>query len=165
MELTQVGYFSKTQGTKGELALKYNVDFFVEEVNAIFIETVTGKAPYFVKEIKQNNANLIVGLEDIDSIEKAKTLVGKAVYINSKFIDTSNEEFNWIDFEVIDHLHGNLGKIIEVNNNAHQLLVTINYKTKEIILPLVEELIEKIDEEKKQIFYKSPEGLIDIYVG
>ena len=165
MELSQIGYFSKTQGTKGELALKYTVDFFVEEVTAIFIETATGKAPYFVKQIKQNNASLIVGLEDIDSIEKAKFLVGKAVFINTEFINTDNQEFDWIDFEVIDHLHGNLGKIIEVNTNAHQILVTINYNTKEIILPLVEDLIEKIDEEQKQIFYKSPEGLIDIYIG
>jgi 16S rRNA processing protein RimM len=164
MELTQIGYFSKTHGTKGELALKYSVDFFVDEVKAIFIDTATGKAPYFVKEFKQANTGLIVGLEDIDSIEKAKSFVGKSVFINSEFIDTDTETLDWIGFEVIDHLHGNLGKIIEVNDNGTQLLVTINYKTKEIILPLVEDLIEKIDEENKQIFYKSPEGLIDIYI-
>jgi 16S rRNA processing protein RimM len=164
MQLTQIGYFSKTQGTKGELTLKYTIDFFVEEVTAVFIETATGKAPYFVKEIKRNNASLIVGLEDIDSIEKAKPFVGKAVFIDSEFIDTSAEEVNWVGFEVIDAIHGNLGKVIEVMDNGHQLLVTINYKEKEIILPLVEDLIEKINEDTKQIFYKSPEGLIDIYI-
>jgi len=164
MELTQIGYFSKTQGTKGELTLKYTVDFFVEEVKAIFIDTATGKAPYFVKEIKQNNASLIVGLEDIDSIEKAKSFVGKTVFVNSDLIDSSVEEANWIDFEVIDHIHGNLGKIVEVTDNGQQIIVTINYKTKQIMLPLVEELIEKIEEQKKQIFYKSPDGLIDIYI-
>lgn len=164
MELTQIGYFSKTHGTKGELSLKYSIDFFVDEVNAVFIDTATGKAPYFVKEIKQANNGLIVGLEDIDSIEKAKSLVGKSVFIDSEFIDKDTETLDWIGFEVIDHIHGNLGKIIDVNDNGTQLLVTINYKTKEIILPLVEDLIEKIDEENKQIFYKSPEGLIDIYI-
>ncbi len=164
MELTQIGYFSKTQGTKGELTLKYTINFFVEDVKAIFIDTATGKAPYFVKEIKQNNASLIVGLEDIDSIEKAKPFIGKAVFINTDLIDASAEEANWIDFEVIDHVHGSLGKIVEVTDNGHQVLITINYKLKQIMLPLVEELIEKIDDQKKQIFYKSPDGLIDIYI-
>lgn len=164
MEVTQIGYFSKTHGIKGELVLKHSVNFTIEDVKAIFIETATGKAPYFVKEIKSSNNGLIVCLEDINSIEKAKSFVGKSVFIHSEFVDLTSQADDWIGFEVIDNIHGNLGKIINVNDSGSQTLVTINYNSKEIILPLVEDLIEKIDEDKKQIFYKSPEGLINIYI-
>jgi 16S rRNA processing protein RimM len=38
------------------------------------------------------------------------------------------------------------------------------YKEKEIILPLVEDFIEKIDENEKKLFFNAPEGLIDVYL-
>lgn len=164
MELVEIGYFSKTHGTKGELLLKYTINFFTEELNAIFINTATGKAPYFVAEIKSSNHGLIVALEDIDSIEKAKIFVGKTIFISSEFVDSESESFNWIGFEVIDNKYGSLGNIINYSDNGAQELITVNYKSKEIILPFVEELVEKIDEAKRQIFYKSPEGLVDIYI-
>jgi 16S rRNA processing protein RimM len=38
------------------------------------------------------------------------------------------------------------------------------YKNKEIILPLVNDFIEKIDETDRKIYYNAPEGLIDVYL-
>ena len=57
MDLSVIGYFSKTHGVKGQLIIKADKEFFSEDVKAIFIETSSGLAPYFVKELSPNKKN------------------------------------------------------------------------------------------------------------
>ncbi len=165
MDLTQVGYFSKTHGVKGHLILKRDKDFSEDGLKAVFIESPTGKAPYFVSEIKQINNGMILVLEEVTSVEKAKSMLGKAVFIDSGLIEEQEEDFNWIGFEVIDKIHGSIGTIAGVSDNGHQVLLNIPYKGKEVLLPLVEDFIEKIDEQDRKLFFNAPEGLIDVYLG
>ena len=153
MDLTQVGYFSKTHGVKGHLILKVDKDFFTDELKAVFIESPTGKAPYFVSEIKQSNNGLILCLEEVAAVEKAKSLLGKAVFIDSGLVDEQEEEFDWIGFELIDKHHGSLGNVTGTSDNGHQTLLSLQHKGKEVLLPLVEEFIEKVDEENKKLFF------------
>ena len=165
MDLKEIGYFSKTHGIKGHLILKSELDFYFENVNACFIDLAGSKAPYFIAEIKENDRGFIVLLEDVDAINKAKPLVGKKIFIDSKYVPEQEESINWIGYELIDKNFGSLGNITEVNDNGVQILVSINYKDKEIILPLVDDFIEEIDEEAKQINFNAPEGLIELYLG
>lgn len=164
MELLPIGYFSKTHGVKGQLILKAEKGFLVEDVKAVFIEMAGAKAPYFITEIKESNNGIIVGLEELTAVEKARTLIGRQVFIDAALVEEEEDEENWVGFELIDKHFGLLGKIKEVTDNGVQTLVSLIYKEKEIILPMVEEFIEKIDEEGKQILYNAPEGLINVYL-
>lgn len=164
MNLAEIGYFSKTQGIKGHLILRTESEFYFEDLNAFFIESGGSKAPYFISEIKETNNGIVVLLEEIDSIEKAKQLIGKKVFIDSEFLGEETNEDDWIGFELIDEKLGSLGTIVEMNDTGYQVLVSIIYKDKEVILPLVDEFIERVDEPAKKIYFKSPEGLIDIYL-
>jgi 16S rRNA processing protein RimM len=164
MELAYVGYFSKVHGIKGQLVLRLEHDFLVDEVNALFIETTTGKAPYYISDIKENKSGLIMSLEELDTVEKARSLTGKKVFVDSKFMIEEEEDFNWIGYELIDKSYGSIGKISELTNNGVQLLITVSFNGKEIILPLVEDFIERIDEAEKKLFFNAPEGLIDVYL-
>jgi 16S rRNA processing protein RimM len=164
MDLKEIGYFSKTHGIKGHLILKSEADFYFEEVNAFFIDSGGSKAPYFVSEISDTNNGIMVLFEEITSVEKAKTLIGKKVFIDSQFVSEEDAAIDWVGFELIDSLHGNLGEITGVSDNGHQVIVSILYKNKEIILPLVDDFIEKIDEASRKIFFKAPEGLIEVYL-
>lgn len=164
MDLKEIGYFSKTHGVKGHLILKSEAEFYFEEINAVFLETSGSKAPYFISEIKESNTGLIVLLEEVNAIEKAKLLIGKKVFIDSQFISEENPEEDYVGFELIDAHYGSLGQILEVNDSGPQVLVSILYKEKEIILPLVEAFIESIDTAKKKIQFNAPEGLIKLYL-
>lgn len=165
MDLSLVGYFSKPHGYKGHLILKIEKDFDIDKANALFVETATGKAPYFISEIKDANNGLIVALEEIDSAEKAKPLIGKKIYAESKYLFKDEQGIEWMDYEVIDAALGSLGKVQGVSDNGQQLLLSLSYKGKEVILPLVEDFIEKVDEGNKVLHFKTPEGLIDVYLG
>lgn len=163
MELTEIGYFSKTHGIKGQLILKTERDFDPEAVKAVFIESSTGKAPYFISEIKETNTGIIVGLEEVVAVEKAKLLLGKKVFIDATLVE-EEEVSDWMGYEVIDKHHGSLGTISGSSDNGQQELINVLYKGKEIILPLVDDFIESVDEEAKKLYFNAPEGLIDLYL-
>jgi len=164
MELSPIGYFSKTHGVKGQLILRTESDFDLETLKVLFVEAAGAKAPYFLSAFKENNTGIIISLEDIDAVEKAKLLLGKKVFIDAALISEEAAETDILGFELIDKQHGSLGAIISTSDNGQQVLVSVNYKGKEVILPLVEEFIEKIDETEKTIFFNAPDGLIDVYL-
>lgn len=161
MTLVEIGYFSKTHGIKGALHLKININFDNENVDAVFTDTNLGKVPHFIKTIKHSNTGLIFELEEIDTVESAKKLIGHKVFIKAEFIiETEND--SWLGYELIDNKLGSLGKIIEETDNGYQTLVTVIFRSKSIDLPLADDLIESIDDNTKIIKYSSPEGLIEM---
>jgi 16S rRNA processing protein RimM len=165
MDLSFVGYFSKTHGFKGHLVLKIEHDFEIEKAKALFVETSGSKAPYFISELKEGNNGIIVSLEDVDSETKAKSLIGKKIYAEAKLLFKEEEDNEWLGFEVIDKKYGSLGTVHEVSDNGEQLLLSLTFKGKEVILPLVDEFIARIDVQRKKLHFKAPEGLIEVYLG
>ena len=57
-----------------------------------------------------------------------------------------------------------LGEILEVIEQPHQLLCRIELKNKEVLIPVNESFLKKIDHKKKQIMMELPDGLIDVYL-
>lgn len=163
MQLTEIGYISKTKGIKGELVLKTEQLFELEDLKVIFIDEQGNKAPHFIEEIRVINSGIQFKLENIGSVELARRLVGKKVFVEENIIEIQEEDW-LLDYEVIDHRFGSLGKVLETEDNGAQMLLHLNYKDKQIILPYVEEFIMEVNEETKKIMYNAPEGLIDIYL-
>ncbi len=163
MNLLESGYFSRTHGTKGQLVLKSSVNFEPEEIKVVFVELSGSKAPFFVEEYKTAGADLVLSLESIDSPEKAKGLVNKKVFLEENLVRPETEE-EFVGYMVHDALKGPLGEVSEVSENGVQQLLHVNYEGKEIILPMVEDFIEAIDHEKREIRYKAPDGLIELYL-
>lgn len=164
MDLAEVGYLSKTHGVKGQLVLKQSQNFCEDDVKVVFLEVNGNKVPYFVLDFKSAGNNLIVSFEEVETVEKARLLCGKALFIEKRFIEEEEPEDNWLGFELIDKQYGSLGNITEVADNGQQLILTLNYNSKEVILPMVDDFVEKIDMEANKIWYSAPEGLIDIYL-
>lgn len=163
MNLLESGYFSRSHGTKGQLVLKTSVAFEPGELKVLFVDLAGSKAPYFVEDIKMAASDLVLSLEGIDSPEKAKTLVNKKVFLEESLVLPETEQ-ELIGYTVSDALKGVLGEVKDVSENGAQQLLHLNYEGKEIILPMVEDFIEAIDHEKKEIHYRAPEGLIELYL-
>jgi len=63
---------------------------------------------------------------------------------------------------VQDKTHGVLGEIKEIIEYPQQEMAAIIIKEKEVLIPLNEQLILEIDEEKKLISMDLPEGLLNL---
>jgi 16S rRNA processing protein RimM len=57
-----------------------------------------------------------------------------------------------------------IGKIIEVIEQAHQMLCRIEINNKEVLIPLNEDTLKRIDHKKKEVIVQLPEGLLEIYL-
>ncbi len=57
-----------------------------------------------------------------------------------------------------------LGEIVEVIEQPHQLLCKIILNSKEVLIPVHEDFLKKIDKKKRQIIVDLPEGLLEIYL-
>ena len=67
-------------------------------------------------------------------------------------------------YSVIDAVHGRIGSLVKVMDLPRQSLLQITFGDKEILIPLVDEVIVKVDRKKKELHIRAPEGLIDIYL-
>jgi 16S rRNA processing protein RimM len=68
-------------------------------------------------------------------------------------------------YQVIDEEHGLLGTVLHVLDLPNNPLIAIEANGIEILLPKKEEFILKLDRAKKEMLVRSPEGLIDMYLG
>jgi 16S rRNA processing protein RimM len=163
LELAHIGYFSKPHGVKGHLVLKEEHLFEFEKATVFFVEVNGNRAPYFISGITEAANGFIVAFEDLDNVEKARALIGKKVFVDAALM-VEEDNFSWNGYELIDKQFGSLGFVQEVTHNGEQVLLSFLFREKEVILPLVEKFIEKIDEENKKVFFNAPEGLIDVYL-
>ena len=69
-----------------------------------------------------------------------------------------------IDFTIIDDVFGEIGKISSIRENNSQDLFIVNYKNEEVLIPIHDEFIKKVDRLKSQIIVKTPDGLIELYI-
>lgn len=166
----RIGSVLKTKGLKGEMQLYVDFDG-VEAIkfNALFIEIGGKLAPYFVQSIKYNQKNsAYLYLEDIDTVEKASILVKKDIYLPNKLKPKKKkEEFTLKDlkgFIAIDEKHGELGEISDVLEYPQQILASVNYNNREVLIPLNGTFIKGIDVEGGEVYFELPEGLLDIYM-
>jgi 16S rRNA processing protein RimM len=69
-----------------------------------------------------------------------------------------------IGFTAEDTNYGNIGVIKSINENRAQPLFEIEKDGKEILIPVNDDFISKLDKKNKTIFFDTPPGLLEIYL-
>ena len=117
---------------------------------------------------QQNNGNLRAWLEDINDQAAAKALIGKSLYLPLEDLPELNgQQFYFheiIGFSVFDAEKGELGPIEKVIEYSTSNLIAVKAGEKEILIPISDETIERIEKANKKLFVRCPEGLIDLYL-
>jgi 16S rRNA processing protein RimM len=166
----QVGYIMKPHAISGSLNIFLDVDFpeDYENMDSVFVLIDGNLVPYFIKNLNLRNNKSIVEFEDIDTIEKAENMVGKELYLPLTLLPKLNDKqfyFHEIEnYQIIDTNLGELGKILTVYSFPNQDLIAMMYKDAEILIPINDEIILKVDKINHTMTVCLPEGLIDIYL-
>ncbi len=163
---TAIGQLIKTSGNHGELILQLSQ---IESENithweSIFLLIEGGLVPFFITDIRpkaQHSAFIL--LQDIDTPESAERLVGCPCYVASVFVE-ENEEFT---AELIGYAIFNgetfVGEVVDIEPMPQNpLLIVENDEGQAFSLPIHEDLIISLDEEKKHLHLDLPEGLLDL---
>ena len=69
-----------------------------------------------------------------------------------------------IGFTGEDDSFGTVGKITGVNDTTSQPLLEVLHEAIEILIPINDAIIQKVDRKAKTIHIAAPEGLIDLYL-
>ena len=165
----KIGKLAASFGLKGELILQHNLgkktafkgleSVFIEEKKESFL-------PYFIESVKlKSEDEVYLKLEGIDTVETARKMTPKEVWLTEadfkKFADKS-APIALLGFNII-HDDEDLGEILEVIEQPHQVLCTILLNGKEALIPIHEESLEKVDIKNRRVYVNLPDGLLDIY--
>lgn len=166
----QLGYISKTKGLNGELLLKPAGEHLeaYEQTESVFLEIKGKPVPFFVLlfRLQPGKKTAVLRLEDVDTVEKARELAGATVLLPvSEKISTGSLPFSGLEgFQVDDRSYGPLGQIREIVQYPGHTVAVVPHLDREVMIPLNEALIEKIDKQNGKLFVNLPEGLLEIYM-
>lgn len=164
------GKITKTHGLKGEITIKLDVvnpsDF--SDLNYILIEENGSLIPYFIEYQKINGDKMFALLQDVKNVDRAMTFVGKAVFLpNEMMPELDEDEFYYseiVGFRLIDEEKGEVGVISNVLEYPTQAVIQVMKNGKEILIPVHDDILQKVNKKAKTLNIKAPEGLIDMYL-
>ena len=165
----KVGFFKKTHGVSGELVLEYESQFeySIENADRFFVELEGLLVPFFIAEdgfrFKTENSAILT-FEGVESEKYAKRMVGSSVFLFKNEIIVMSDELS--DLELVDYLLveeklGEIGIINQIDNYSGNVVFTVNFKGKEILVPFNEDFLIDIDKQNKILKLRLPEGLFD----
>ena len=157
----------KTFGIDGGLIIKLSPDA-PEKLNTkepVFITFDGLSVPFYFKSFEYRGRDkLLAVFEDIESEEAATELIARKIYFAStKEPSTQADDLSiFIGYTLYDTQIGELGAITEFFDFPGNPCFQCFYHDKEILIPINEDLIVKLDHNKQSIYLKLPDGLLEI---
>jgi len=165
-----LGRLLKPHGFDGKLNAYFDVDYPAEYegLKMVYVYVNNSLVPYFVEHIQFLNNKAIIRFQDVNKLEEAELLMQKELYLPlADLPERSGNKFYYHEvrgFNVIDKTFGLIGPINEILEYPNQAVMQVFYGQKEVLIPVSDEIIKKVDREKKDIHIIAPEGLLDIYI-
>lgn len=166
----KIGTIVATHGTEGELIIRHNLGrksafpgvetFFIEMIRDSFL-------PFFPQQIRARNEDeIIIRLETIATKETAQGMLKKNVWLPEKLvakIAAKNAPVSLLGYTVKNN-DETLGEVLEVIEHPQQILLRLEINKKEVLVPLNQSTLNKIDHKTKTILVSLPDGLLEIYL-
>lgn len=169
-EYYKIGKLVAVHGLQGELVLKHELGkkTSLKGLQALFIEDKKNSfLPWFIASTKiKSEEEIYIKLEGADSREAAMKLTQKECWLpepDFKKFAAKSAPVSLLGYTIINDGES-LGEILEVIEQPHQVLCRLEIQSKEVLIPIHEGSLEKIDHRKKQVLVQLPDGLLDVYL-
>jgi len=166
-----LGKIVRKYSFKGELLAKLDTDEpeLYTEMESIFVDFGRNLVPFFIDRSQLHKSTLLrIKFEDVDTEEDAEDLIGAGLYLPLDLLPTlEGDKFYYheiIGFKAADKSFGDIGVITGINDTTAQAIFEIDRDGKEILIPMIDDFIKKLDRANKTIHLQVPDGLIDLYL-
>ncbi|HUH29060.1 ribosome maturation factor RimM [Gelidibacter sp.] len=166
-----VGKIVKKYSFKGELLIKLDTDEpeMFEDMDSVFIDLRNNLVPFFIESSQLHKSELLrIKFEDVDTEQDADALLKSDLYLPLEFLPKLDDDKFYfheiIGFTVEDVNFGMVGIVKSINDSTAQALFEIDRDGIEILIPMNDAFIKKVDKKKKLIIVDTPEGLIELYL-
>jgi 16S rRNA processing protein RimM len=165
-ECSFAGKISKLHGKEGAVILRNNIHLpeNIEETEPVFIEIDKQLVPFFIDAIEViNNKAAIVKFIEIEDPASAKDILNKDAFVPliPNLAQSDSNYYNLIGYTALVDNGKNIGTVKDLYNFEKNPVFVI-YDTKEVLIPMQEDFIERIDTDQRIIYFKLPEGLLEV---
>lgn len=164
-----IGVLAKLHGYKGEYVLvsDFNLDNDITNWESVFLEIDGLLVPFFIDSVKiTSDTCAFIAFTDINSSEQAKEFLSCWVYQLKTITNVKEEDVDLTllsGYKVIDKKAGVIGKIEQVLDYNQNFLFQVLHGKRTILIPINEEIIVKVNHQKKEVIIAAPEGLLDLF--
>lgn len=166
-----LGKIVKKYSFKGEVLAKLDTDQpeLYENLDSILVELRGNLIPFFIERSQLHKSELLrIKFEEVDTEQDADSILKSELYLPLDFLPKlEGDKFYFhevIGFIMEDINFGKVGTIKGINDSTSQALFEIDREGIEILIPLNDKFIKKVDRKNKTILVETPEGLIDLYL-
>ena len=156
---------TKTSGLRGNVCLKPLSRYFEKYINKK--KLMIGSSADQSNKVSVEMINGIgkkrkFKFSGFDSLDSAKTIIGKTIFVQTSL----DSKINWIsknilDYKVMDESGNLFGHIIDVMWLPSHDAYIIEKDLKEYLIPIVPEIIKKVDYDNRNIIIKVIDGLFN----
>ena len=166
-----VGRILKPHHLHGECKAYFDVDDIEDykEMESVYLLQGKKLTPFFIEKIRVISPNqAIVQFKNILDRTTAESLPGSEMYLPLDQLDELEpHQFYYHevkDFTIVDKNLGELGRIVRVDEHPSQVLIVMNWKNREVLIPIAGDIVGNVDREAKTLQTNLPEGLLEIYI-
>ncbi len=165
-----LGKIVKPHGFQGRVSVFLDTDDpeAYLDTKVIYLDISGAPVPYFVEEINLLNNKATITFQDVSTEEQVLRLLKKDMYLPlSELPKLSGNQFYFheiIGMSLIDEVFGTIGTVAEVLEYSSQAIIQTYYQEKEVLIPISDDIIKRVDRETKCLHVDLPEGLLDIYL-
>ena len=147
-----LGIFAKPHGLKGEVKVfpfVRDIDLF-SDLDIVYLEK---EIPLHISSIKRVNKYIVLGFDEIKTIEEIIPLLKKNIYAKKENLDGYDNYYTLDEisgFEVIDDNNQEIGIIKDILKTGSNDVLVVEGK-REVLIPYVSEFVLDINIENKQI--------------
>lgn len=171
MDFKKIGKLAGTHGLDGKLVINHNLQGknIWKKIPHVFVELHRESyIPFFIEEMKvMNDEEVLVVLDEIYSVEAAKKMSGKSVYLSTETWDELQPNvvsLTMVGFTITDKTIGKIGLIEDLFETPGQVLASVLYQNKEVMIPLIPSTIIEVNAMQKNILVQLPDGLLEVYL-
>ena len=160
-----LGKIVKKYSFKGEIWAKHDTDQpeLYENLDAIFLELKNNLVPFFIEKSQLHKSDLLrLKFEDVDNEADADAIMKSNLFLPLELLPKlEGNKFYYhevINFTIKDVNYGEVGKITAINDSTAQALFEVDRNGTEILIPMNDEFIVKVDRASKTILCQGIEG-------
>lgn len=157
---------------RGEVLVKLDTDEpeVYEHMESVFVSIGNSLVPFFIEHSQLHKSSLLrIRFEEITDEAGADSLMGAGLYLPlTQLPKLTGKKFYYhevIGFTLIDAVHGPIGTIIGINDQASQALFEAEKDGKRLLIPVNDDIITRVDRKNRNIHVNTPEGLVELYLG
>ncbi|SHJ57117.1 16S rRNA processing protein RimM [Arenibacter nanhaiticus] len=170
-ECFYLGKIVSKHSFKGEVLIKLDTDEpeLYEKLESVFVSLGNNLVPFFIEKSRLHKSTLLrVRFEEVANESDADKVMGSEIYLPLSFLPKlKGNKFYYhevIGYSMYDSVHGDIGTIQGINDTTSQALFEVLKDGKELLIPVRDEIITKVDRDNQTIFVSTPEGLVALYL-